>query len=214
MTRAWMVAWCLSVVGCAESVGTSEPTATDASADVAGDVAGDAVTGLDSPAAADVTAPRDVATRRDVNRARDAGVPPDRPAPTGPFVLQSSGSSGCGGWFEPNPWGHSVHTFYGDGGVWRIGGQSLWQYDDLGMLPGGAEDVARLRRDIEATGLLDVPEGTYYRASDTCAQRALEYRRGDRLLTWTITYEGDGPAPPRPIDAAFEVIAAALGTIP
>jgi hypothetical protein len=196
-----LVACCLAV-GCTGSVDTPDAGATDAGATDAG--------------ATDAGAARDAVAARDVARVGDAVAAPDRPAPAGPFFLRDSAMSGCRDLKEDRyNWIYHTDTFYPDGQLRRLiggGQQPTWSDDLSAALPGGVDDVLRLRRDVEATGILDLPEGTYPAASETCYSHTLEYRRADRTFAWSIVPTAGAPTPPAALTAALAVVGAAAAT--
>jgi hypothetical protein len=142
--------------------------------------------------------------------AADAGDAPARPSPTEPFGLRITTAAEC--LDVPS----SEATIYDDARLWRVGdgGVLAPSYDDVARLPGGADDVLGLRRDVESAGLLDVPEGSYRGEPDACQRRTLRYRHGGRVLAWTIAPSADGPAPPRALTAALERADAVIATTP
>ena len=214
MTKTWMLGWMLALGGCANSAvggGAAQadvpgsdagaPTvdaraAREDAARIDGGTLGDAeATGVDA-----VTA--DVPVVKDVPPRRDTPTPWEPPPRTGPisFVVVRSGGT-CVEFFPQED-----STVYEDGRVDTVGHYAAGgSYELRRWLPAGVDSVRSARLTLEATGVLDVPEGTYHIPQDQCEGLAFEYHRAGRVYSWQLVTSTDDPLPPPSLVAAIAV---------
>ncbi|MDO9015497.1 MAG: hypothetical protein Q8S73_13795 [Deltaproteobacteria bacterium] len=214
MTKMWMVGWMLALGGCSSAVIGGGATGADVPASDVGATAVDVrgaredaarsdggtladveATGVDASAA-------DVPVVEDVPPRRDTPTPWEPPPRTGPisFVVVRSGGN-CIDFFP-----HEDSTVYEDGRVDSFGYYSSGSpYEDRRWLPAGVDSVRSARLTLEASGLLDVPEGTYHIPQDRCESVSLEYHRAGRVYSWLLETSTDDPLPPPSLVAAIAV---------
>jgi hypothetical protein len=188
MKKMFTMLCVLAGSGCAASTGV----AREAGADVA-----------PSDAGVDAPPPLDAPTVTDAPPRRDAPSPWDASTPGGSFVFVVTTSGGiC---FDA-PW--STVTLFDDGRVHSIvrgGFLPREPPERTDRLAGGADAVRLAILELDATGIGDVPEGTYSVDPKECEAHEFWYRRGQRVLAWRVVPGSDDPPPPAALEAALRV---------